>query len=128
MAIMGENRDYITYPEDKGSINISEEVVAIIAGSAALEVEGVACLYSTPGRDITELIGKKSLARGVKIHMEDRTISADIYIMAVMGVAVNEVGTSVQNAVSTAIESTTGLTVAAVNVHICGISLKKTDK
>jgi uncharacterized alkaline shock family protein YloU len=125
---MGENRDYITYPEEKGSINISEEVVAIIAGSAALEVEGVAGLYSSPGRDIAELLGKKSLARGVKIHMEDRTISADIYIMAAMGCAVNEVGAAIQNAVATAIESTTGLNVEAVNVHICGIAMKRTDK
>jgi uncharacterized alkaline shock family protein YloU len=126
--MMGENREYITYPEEKGSINISEEVVAIIAGSAALEVEGVAGLYSTPGRDIAELLGKKSLARGVKIHMEDRTISADIYIMAAMGSNVNEVGQAIQNVVATAIESTTGLCVAAVNVHICGISLRKTEK
>lgn len=125
---MGENREYITYPEEKGSINISEEVVAIIAGSAALEVEGVAGLYSTPGRDIAELLGKKSLARGVRIHMEDRTISADIYIMAAMGSNVNEVGQAIQNAVATAIESTTGLCVAAVNVHICGISLRRAEK
>lgn len=125
---MGENKEYITYPEDKGSINISEEVVAIIAGSAALDVEGVAGLYSTPSRDIAELLGKKNLARGVKIHMEDRTINADIYIMAVMGSAVNEVGLAIQNAVATAIESTTGLTVAAVNVHVCGIAMKKAEK
>jgi uncharacterized alkaline shock family protein YloU len=125
---MGENREYITYPEEKGSINISEEVLAIIAGSAALDVEGVAGLYSSPGRDIAELLGKKSLAKGVKIQMEDRTITADIYIMATMTSNVKEVGQAVQNAVATAIESTTGLNVAAVNVHICGISMKKADK
>lgn len=125
---MGENREYITYPEERGSINISEEVIAIIAGSAALDVEGVAGLYSSPGRDIVELLGKKSLAKGVKIHMEDRTITADIYVMATMSCNVKEVGQAVQAAVSTAVESTTGLNVAAVNVHICGISMKKADK
>lgn len=122
---MGENKEYISYPEERGSINISEEVVAIIAGSAALEIDGVAGLYSTPGRDIAELLGKKNLSRGVKIRLEDKTITADIYIMASIDSAVNEVGASVQSAVATAIESTTGLRVAAVNVHICGIAFKK---
>lgn len=122
---MGENKEYVTYPEEKGSINISEEVIAIIAGSAAMEVEGVACLYAAHTRDIADLLGKKNLAKGVRIHLEDKTISADIYIMAAMGCAVNEVAVSVQNAVSTAIESTTGLTVSSVNVHVCGIAFKK---
>jgi uncharacterized alkaline shock family protein YloU len=122
---MGDNKEYITYPDERGSINISEEVVAVVAGSAVMEVEGVAGLFSAHGMDIAELLGKKSLAKGVKIRMEDKQITADIYIMASMGAAVNEVGIAVQKAVATAIESTTGLTVSAVNVHICGISLKK---
>ncbi len=122
---MGENREYISYLDERGSINISEEVVAIIAGSAAMEIEGVAGLYSTPGRDIAELLVKKHLARGVKIHLEEKTISADIYIMASLGYAVNEVAAAVQKAVSTAIESTTGLQVESVNVHVCGIAFKK---
>ena len=121
---MGENKDYITYSEDKGSVNISEEVVAVIAGGAALEVEGVAGLYSTPGRDLAELLGKKNLSKGVKVQMEDKAIRADVFIMVALGSAVNEIGEHVQNAVITAIESTTGMTVSAVNVHICGIAMK----
>lgn len=122
---MGENKDYITYDQELGSINISEEVLAVIAGGATLEVDGVAGLYSTPGRDIAELLGKKNPAWGVRIHVEDKTITADIYIMAAFGSAVNEVGEAIQKSVATAIESTTGLAVVSVNVHICGISLKK---
>lgn len=122
---MGENKDYITYAEERGSINISEDVLAVIAAGAALEIEGVAGLYSTPSRDIAELLGKKNLAKGVKMRVEDRTITADIYIMASFGSTVSEVGAAVQSAVMTAIESTTGMKVLAVNVHICGISFKK---
>lgn len=125
---MGENKDYISYPDERGSINISEEVIAIIAGGAAMEVEGVAGLYSTPGRDIVELLGKKNLAKGVKIRVEDKSVTADVFIMAAMGSAVNQVGTAVQTAVSTAIESATGLYVASVNVHVCGIAFKKENK
>ncbi|SHI08232.1 Uncharacterized conserved protein YloU, alkaline shock protein (Asp23) family [Sporobacter termitidis DSM 10068] len=122
---MGENKDYVTYSEERGSINISEEVLAVIAGSAALEIEGVAGLYSTPGRDFAGLLGKKNLAKGVKIRVDDKTIVADLYIMAAFGCAVGDVGTAVQKAVATAIESTTGLSVTSVNVHVCGISFKK---
>jgi uncharacterized alkaline shock family protein YloU len=122
---MGENREYVTTAVEHGSINISEEVLAVIAGSAALEIEGVAGLYSTPGRDIAGLIGRKNLAKGIKIHVDDRTVSADVYIVAAFGYAVGEVGAAVQKAVATAIESTTSLNVAAVNVHICGISFRK---
>ena len=122
---MGENKEYITYDQELGSINISEEVLAIIAGGAALDVDGVAGLYSTPGRDIAELLGKKNLARGVKVRVEEKMVSVDIYIMAAYGSAVGEVGAAVQSAVVTAVESTTGLSVAAVNVHVCGITLRK---
>jgi uncharacterized alkaline shock family protein YloU len=122
---MGENREYVTTAEERGSINISEEVLAVIAGGAALEIDGVAGLYSSPGRDIAELLGKKNLAKGVRIHVDEKTITADIYIMAAFGSAVNEVGAAIQKAVATAIESTTGLEVEAVNVHICGISFRK---
>jgi uncharacterized alkaline shock family protein YloU len=121
---MGENKDYITYTDEKGSVNISEEVVAIIAGGAALEVEGVAGLYSTPGRDLAELLGKKNLSRGVRIQMENEAIHAEIYIMVSLGTTISEIGAHVQNAVATAIESTTGMTVSGVNVHICGIAMK----
>ncbi len=121
---MGENKDYITYSEEKGSVNISEEVIAVVVGSAALEVEGVAGLYSTPGRDLAELLGKKNLSKGVKIQIEDKTIRADIYIMVALGSSVSEIGTHVQDAVAMAVESTTGMTVSAVNVHVCGIAMK----
>ena len=105
---MGENKDYITYEQELGSINISDEVLAIIAGGAAMDVDGVAGLYSTPGRDIAELLGKKNLSRGVKIHVEDKAITIDVYVMVAFGVAVNEIGEAVQKSVATAIESTTG--------------------
>ncbi len=121
---MGENKDYITYTDDKGSVNISEEVVAIIAGGAALEVDGVAGLYSTPGRDLAELLGKKNLSRGVRIQMENKTIHAEIYIMVSLGTTISEIGAHVQNAVATAIEASTGMTVSGVNVHICGIAMR----
>lgn len=122
---MGENKEYVTHPDDKGSINISEEVIAIIAASAAAETDGVASLSASLGKDIAELLGKKSLSKGVRIAVEGESVKADIYIMAKLGVAVNKVAAAVQEAVAQAVESMTGLTISEVNVHVCGISLER---
>lgn len=123
---MGDNnKDYISYPDDKGSINISEEVVAVIAANAALETEGVAALSASLGKDIAELLGKKNLSRGVKISYDGESVKADVYIMVKIGVSVSKVGQQVQEAVASNIESMTGFTVSEVNVHVCGIAFNR---
>lgn len=122
---MGENKEYVTYPDEKGSINISEEVIAIIAANAAAEVEGVASLSASLGKDIAELLGKKNISKGVKISVEEEAVTADVFIMVKIGCAVNEVGMKVQESVISAIQDMTGFEIAAVNVHICGISFDK---
>jgi uncharacterized alkaline shock family protein YloU len=121
---MGENREYVTSADEFGSVNISEDVLAVIAGSAAAETEGVYSLYPAGGRDLGDLV-KKGLSRCVKIEVNERCAAVGLSIIAGFGSAVNEVGAAVQKNVANAIESATGLTVAAVNVHICGVSLKK---
>jgi uncharacterized alkaline shock family protein YloU len=121
---MGENREYITSADEFGSVNISEDVIAVIAGSAAAEAEGVHALYPTYGRDLGEIL-KKGLSRCVKIEIREKSATVEISVIAELGSAVNEVGAAVQKGVANAIESATGLSVAAVNVHICGVSLKK---
>ncbi len=120
---MGENKDYITHPDEKGSINISEEVISVIAASAALETDGVAGLSS--GRDLTELLGMKNAGRGVRITVEGESVRVDVWLTVKLGVSVNKVGQKVQEAVAGSIESMTGFTVTEVNVHIVGIALKK---
>lgn len=122
---MGENKDYIVYPEDKGSINISEEVIAIIAANAALETEGVAALSASLGKDLAELLGKKNLSKGVKITADDTGVKADVFILVKIGTSVNKVGAQVQENVYSAIESTTGVKVLEVNVHVSGVSLER---
>ena len=122
---MGENREYITYPDEKGSINISEEVIAVIAANAAVEVEGVASLSASLGKDLAELLGKKNISKGVKISVSEEAVTADIFVMVRLGYAVNEVGMKVQQLVLSAIQDMTGFAIEAVNVHICGISFEK---
>ena len=122
---MGENKEYVARPAEKGSINISEDVIAIIAANAALETEGVSSLSASLGKDIAELLGKKNISKGVKISVEEDSIKVDVYLMVKIGYSVSKVGAKVQEAVANGIESMTGFNVSQVNVHVCGVSLEK---
>ena len=122
---MGEYKGYIRSADEKGSVNISEDVIAAIAAAAAAEVEGVHGLSASHGKEITQVIGKRALTKGVKISVENDNIAIDVHIMVEMGCSISEVGAEVQKAVISAVEAAAGITVAAVNVVICGISLKR---
>jgi len=121
---MSENRDYYTNREDSGSINISEDVLASISALAAGEVEGVAGLNAPAGVDLAELLGKKNLTKGVKIQIVGQTVIIDLYINIKYGFKIPEVAGKLQNAVISAVESMTGLTVESVNVHVTGITFE----
>ena len=122
---MGENKGYIKSSDERGSINISEEVISVIVAAAAVDVDGVHGLHCSHGKEITTVIGKRWLSRGIKIYVDGEDISIDVHVIAEMGHSVNEVGAKIQKAVISAVEAAVGATVSAVNVHICGVSLKK---
>ena len=122
---MSENKGYISSSDESGSVNISEEVVAVIAATAASEIDGVGGMVSSHGRELVDMVGKKSYAKGVKVVCEDKKIFIDVFVLASLGCSVNEMGASVQAAVKAAVEDATGLEVGAVNVHVCGIGPKK---
>ncbi len=116
--------NYISTETEKGKINISEDVIAVMVGAAITEVEGVDGLANTVGNDILDLIGKKSLAKGVKITLADDHMIVDVLILVAFGCVVTDIAAKVQNAVSNAIEAMTGLS-PVVNVHVSGVSFPK---
>ena len=118
---MSENKEYVSRSDELGNIHISEEVLAGIA-AAALEVEGVSGLAANLGSDIAELLGKKTLAKGVHVQMEDEKVTVDLSILMSYGNTIPEVGKAVQDGVKNAVESMTGLEIAAVNVNVGGIT------
>ena len=122
---MAESKGYIKSTDEKGSINICQNVIAVIAAAAAVDVDGVHGLYQSPGRELTAVSGKKGISRGVRINIDGENIIVDVYFIAKLGFSVNEVGEAVQKAVKSAIEEAVGAKVEAVNIHICGVSLKK---
>jgi uncharacterized alkaline shock family protein YloU len=122
---MGEGKGYIKTMVGNGSVNISEDVVATIVATATAEVEGVYCLYFSPHKEAMQKLTRKGIARSVKLSIDGDDISVDVHILLAKGFAANEVGVDVQKAVISAIEDAVGVIVRAVNVHICGVALKR---
>lgn len=120
---MGDN--YITCQEENGSINISEEVISSIVRAAIAEVESVSGLSNTAGSEIAELIGIKSLAKGVKIRFVDSRIVVDTIITVTYGSNIVDVAREVQEKVLNVLLATTGLERAEVNVHVSGVAFEK---
>ena len=83
---------------------------------------GVSSLAANLGSDIAELLGKKTLAKGVHVQMEDEKVTVDLSILMSYGNTIPEVGKAVQDGVKNAVESMTGLEIAAVNVNVGGIT------
>ena len=120
---MGEN--YICCQAEKGSINISEEVITGVVKSAVSEVEGVAGLSYTAGAELAELIGLKNVNKGVKVQFVDEKIIIDVIINVMYGCNIVQVAREVQEKVMSMIQASTGLEQAEVNVHVSGISFDK---
>ena len=125
---MGEGKEYVSRSDELGSIHISEEVLAVIAAAAVLEVEGIGGLAANLGTVLAELLGKKNLSRGIHIQVEDGNVTVDLSILVKYGYTIPDVARAVQEAVAGSVEATSGLTVAAVNVNVGGVVFEKEPK
>ena len=125
---MGEGKEYVSRSDELGNIHISEEVLAVIAAAAVLEVEGIGGLAANLGTDLAELLGKKNLIRGIHILVEEESVTVDLGILVKYGYTIPDVARAVQEAVAGSIEATSGLTVAAVNVNVGGVVFEKEPK
>ena len=124
---MAESKEYMTMPEENGSINISEEVIAAIAVGAVREVEGVSGMMTNLGGSVTDLVTNKKNAqkgaKGVKIDMTGAALVLDLYLTVQYGQPIPELAENAQKAVSSAVEAMTGCPVEAVNIHVGGVTL-----
>ncbi|MBQ2663017.1 MAG: Asp23/Gls24 family envelope stress response protein [Clostridia bacterium] len=112
--------------EEVGNIKISVDVVSTIAGIATNEIEGVAGMYGTFAGGIAEMLGaKKSPSKGVKVDLNGKSATIDLYIVVDYGVRIPELAWEVQENVKNNIETMTGLDVQKVNIHIEGVSFEK---
>lgn len=113
--------------DSTGTITYANEVIAIIAGVAANEVEGVAGMCS--GGGITEKFGRnKNITKGVKVELGIEEAAVDIYLIVEYGTPIQTCAAAVQENVRKSIESMTGLHVVRVDVHVQGVSFEKEQK
>lgn len=114
--------------DDYGTVKISEEVVAIIAGIAATDVPGVAGMSGGIAGGIAEILGRKNLSKGVKVEVGEKEAAIDLYIIVDFGARIPEVAWDIQEKVKTAVQTMTGLNVVEVNIHVQGVNFDKEIK
>ena len=115
---MAEAKQYITHIQNGGNVMISEDVVSTIVENTLTEVDGVV-------KGGAEVVGKKSWGKGVRIQIvEDNALTIGCNIIVRYGESVIQVAKAVQEAITSAVESVTGVTVRDVDVNVCGIIRK----
>lgn len=122
---MAENKDYISNHLEDGTVHISEDVIATIVSTAVKDVDGVVSLNGSLGDDLAGMLGRKNSNKGIRIELGEDDVQIECNLIVLYGHSVVEIAKNVQNSVSTAVESMTGLPVRGVDVNICGISMTK---
>lgn len=111
-----------------GRIIFADEVVATIASLAVADVDGVAALSGGMVEGITEMLGKKSLTKGVKVEVGQEEAAVDISVSIRYGYKIKEVCENIQAAVKSAIETMTGLRVVEINVFVQSVVFEQADQ
>lgn len=130
MAINMERQDGYSLREAGafGEVQIADEVIAIISGLAAVEVEGVAKMSGNVSNELISMLGMNNLSKGVKVEVTPGSVAIDLALEMKYGYSIPKVSEQVQERVKNAIESMTGLTVERVDVRIVGVAVDKPQK
>ena len=124
-----EVKEEISIVENNNQIKIADDVVAVISGIAVAEVPGVAEMAGGFAGGITEVLsGKKNLAKGIKVEINEKETKIDVNIIVEYGVRIPDVAFEIQNRVKKAVETMTGLNVTEVNVHVQGVNTDSKDE
>ncbi|MEZ3433688.1 MAG: Asp23/Gls24 family envelope stress response protein [Lachnospiraceae bacterium] len=113
----------IKMEENLGEVKIADEVVAIIAGLAAMEVDGVSSMVGNATKELINKFGRKSLSKGVKVDVLEGIVTVSLAMNIKFGCSIKEVTEKVQEKVKAAIENMTGLEVADVNIRVAGVDV-----
>ena len=123
---MSEDRKGFKIKEDKlGEVKIADEVVAIIAGLASTEVEGVSSMAGNITNELVSRLGMKNLSKGIRVDVSDGVVRVDVALNIAYGYAIPDVSSKVQEKVKSAIENMTGLEASGVNVRIASVDMGK---
>ena len=127
---VNENEVVIENEEGKkSSIQISDDVVSVIAGKAVSETPGVYAMAGGFAGGISEVLsGKKNLSKGIKVEVGEKETKIDVNIIVEYGSRIPDVAFDIQNRVKSAVEGMTGLKVVAVNVHVQGVNADNNEE
>lgn len=119
------NKNTYVLQEDAniGTVQIADEVVAIIASLAATEVEGVSAMAGNITNELMSKAGMKNLTKGVKVEVIGSSVKAELAVLMEYGYNIPATSQKVQERVKNAIENMTGLTVTDVNIRIAGVNM-----
>ena len=119
---MAENMLDMGQETNLGKVEIAPEVIEVIAGIAATEVEGVAAMRGNFAAGVVERLGKKNHGKGVKVELTNEGIVVDVYVLMYFGVSIPSVAQRIQDNIRQALLTMTGLDLKEVNVHVVGVT------
>ena len=114
--------------EGAGQVKIADEVIAIIAGTAALEIEGVAGMAGNLTGDIAQMLGHRNLSKGVNVEVIGRDVKVTLNILAKFGYKLQDMSEAIQKRVKIALENMIGLNAQEININITGVLYYSNDK
>ena len=121
---MPENNALEMNLDGLGKIEIAPEVIEVIAGIAASEIDGVATMRGNFAAGVVERLGKKNHGKGIRVDLSDNQIKIDVYCILNFGVSIPKVAQSIQENVRQALYNMTGLETDEVNIHIVNINFE----
>lgn len=112
---------------ENGNIEVADQVIAVIAGSAAMDCYGLIGMASRKGlKDgIAELLGRENLSRGVEVRRDNEKVHLDLYVIVSYGTKISEVAHNIQSKVKYVLEEVVGLKVDFVNINVQGVRVIK---
>jgi uncharacterized alkaline shock family protein YloU len=117
-----------SYASELGKVEISPEVIEVIASIAASDVDGVAAMRGSFASGVVERLGKKSHGKGVKVELTETGISIDVYVSMKYGVSIPDVAQKIQDHIRQALIDMTALEATDINVFVVGVQFDSKEK
>jgi len=110
---------------DLGKVEIAQEVIEVITGIAASEIDGISSMRGSFATGVVEKLGKKSHSKGVKVELTDEGIQIDLFVNLDFGVSIPTVAEKLQENIRQSIKNMTALEISEINVHVVGIQMEQ---
>ncbi len=120
-----DERPSVEEKHTEDSIRISPEVIAVVAGIAVEEAEGVAGMSGGIVDGIAQRLGRKDFGKGIRVSLKEEKVLLDLNVVIEYGAPLLETAEKLKQNVRSTVEEVTGLTVAAVNINVSGINMPK---